>query len=163
MISIYQNLHHERQYTSSTGLKKQAFENLLIVFKKYFKAKEQPIKGCQKPVLTDAGEALFFILYYLKTGLTHQVLGMSFGISSGTTTGTYISYLKSVLLTTLNELEQVPKTLFANEEKFNQVFEGVEEVFVDVTEIAVPRAEYDDIQRDFYSGKKTSHSKIFNF
>lgn len=157
MVTIYQNLKNKRQYSASTGLKKEQFETLLDTFKKYYVAKEQPFEGSITPVLTDAGEALFFILYYLKTGLTFQVLGMCFGISDYSACS-YIKKLKPILLTCLKELKMMPLGLFSSEKEFDEVFKDVKEIVIDCTEITVPRAEDYDKQSDFYNGQKKNIS-----
>lgn len=154
--SIYTNVKNDRQYSASTGLKKEEFDALYKVFEKHYETKEILQIGEEKQSLfQEKREALFFILYYLKTGLTYQLLGISFGISD-TSAMNYIARIKPALKASLNSLKCVPKTIFKNQEDFDRTFEGVEDIFLDCTEIAVERAENQDVQEDFYSGKKSN-------
>ena len=155
MSSIYSNVKNDRQFSASTGLKRQEFYDLLDVFKLYYVPKIQPIQGCSTPVLTDAGEALFFMLYYLKTGVTFQVLGICFNISD-CSSGNYLKKIKPVLFTALKKLNMMPLGLFSNVEEFNEVFNGVTEIMIDVTEIPVPRAEDYQKQKKYYGKKKSA-------
>lgn len=153
-VSIYQNAINDRQYSSSTGLKISEFEKVYEVFEKYFNLKKILLIGKSKqPVFQDKKEALFFILYHLKTGVTYQVLGLSFGISD-TSAISYLEILKPALKAALTYLELVPKSLFKNQDDFEKTFEGVEDIFIDCTEIQVARADEYEKQESFYSGKK---------
>jgi hypothetical protein len=154
--SIYHNAKNDRQYSASTGLKIAEFEKLFKVFEEYFNPKKTLLIGKSKqPVFQDKREALFFILYYFKTGLTYQVLGLSFGISDVSAIS-YVELLKPVLKTALRKLEVLPKSLFQNQVDFEKAFEGVEDIFIDCTEIPVARADEYEKQEEFYSGKKNN-------
>lgn len=154
--SIYHNAKSDRQYSASTGLKISEFEKLFEIFESCFNLKKILLIGKSKqPVFQDKREALFFILYYFKTGLTYQVLGLSFGISD-TSAISYVELLKPALKMALKKLEVLPKTLFQNQADFEKAFEGVDDIFIDCTEIPVARADEYEKQEEFYSGKKNN-------
>ena len=67
MFSIFQNIKKERDYTASTGLTKATFEALWVIFKPHYQPKPFHLIANLPAVLTDPEEALFFILYQLKT------------------------------------------------------------------------------------------------
>lgn len=50
----------------------------------------------------------------------------------------------------------LPKSLFQNQVDFEKAFEGVEDLFIDCTEIPVARADEYEKQEEFYSGKKNN-------
>jgi hypothetical protein len=50
-------------------------------------------------------------------------------------------------------------TVYKNQSDFDKAFEGVEDLIVDCTEIPVQRPDNQDVQKEHYSGKKTTYSK----
>lgn len=154
--SIYKNVENDRQYSASTGLKKCEFDALYEVFEKYYMPKQILVVGEKKQsVLQDKRETLFFILYHLKSGVSYQLLGISFGISEGSAIS-YVRRIKPALKASLKALNCMPANLFKNQEEFDKVFENVEDIFIDCTEIPVERAENKEVQEEFYSGKKNN-------
>jgi hypothetical protein len=81
MASIYENLKNDRQYSASTGLNEAKFNELYDEFKQHFFPKKNNVITGELPRFYDAKEALFFVLFYLKTYPTLQVFGLQFGIS----------------------------------------------------------------------------------
>jgi len=154
MFSIFNNVHTDAHYRASCGLSLSDFNELFEVFEKIYETKKEVLYAKKKqPVLTDKREALFFILYHLKTGVTFRILGISFGFSSGTAQS-YVERLKPYLKKSLETLGCVPKGLFSNQEEFDKAFEGIEDLYIDCTEIPVERACEYEKQKLFYSGKK---------
>lgn len=152
--SIYKNAKTDRQYSASTGLKISEFEILYTEFSKHYEPKKPLLIGKSKqPVFQDKREALFFVLFHLKTGVSYQVLGLSFNISD-TSAVTYIEKLKPILKKSLTILQMIPKGLFESQADFDKTFEGIGEIFIDATEIPVARADKYENQENFYSGKK---------
>jgi hypothetical protein len=43
--------------------------------------------------------------------------------------------------------------IFKNQEEFDKAFEGIEELYIDGTEIPIERSVNQDIQKNEYSGK----------
>lgn len=158
-MSIINNVKNERQYRASTGLTEKNFITLLEVYKKYFVAKQTVIGSLVKTgTLQSPKEALFFILFFFKTGLTLQQMGILFNISD-TCALDHINRNKKYLLAALKEMNCLALGLFNNsKEAFEKAFEGVEEIYIDATEIRVVRPENEEIQKDLYSGKKKQHT-----
>ncbi|WP_223650286.1 hypothetical protein [Hymenobacter psoromatis] len=152
--SIYQNARTDRQYKAATGLSKLAFEALYRVFAPYYEPKNESLYPNQpKPVLTDKREALFFILHYFKAYPTLQNIGMYFGFSDFAAS-VCLERLKPCLKAALNAQGIDKQQLFKNQEEFDQQFAGITDLVLDVTEVPIERASNQDIQREYYGGKK---------
>lgn len=107
----------------------------------------------EEAYLTNASEALFFILFYLKTYPTWQILGLQFGFSD-TTAGNFVAYILPFLKASLAEKEALSSRIFESQSDFEKAFEGVKDIFIDGTEIPIERAENDKKQKSTFSGKK---------
>lgn len=153
--SIYHNARTERQYKAATGLSPTEFNALYNIFEHFYTPKQAAPYSAYLPVLTDKKEALFFILHYYKTYPTLQNLGMYFGLSDSAASQ-YLELLKPCLKAALQQQKVLGKRLFTGQKDFEQTFAGVQDLFIDVTEIAIERAENQDVQRSQYSGKKNS-------
>ncbi|RYE20395.1 MAG: hypothetical protein EOP45_11135 [Sphingobacteriaceae bacterium] len=155
-ISIYHNARTERHYRAATGLSPTEFDALHEVFRHFYTPKSKvPNSGSALPVLTDKREALFFILHYYKAYPTLQNLGMYFGISDAAATQ-YLELLKPCLKAALQQQQVLAQRLFTAKNPFEKAFDGVQDLFIDVTEIPVERPENEAIQQEWYSGKKNS-------
>lgn len=154
--SFYHNIRTERQYRASTGLSLPEFDRLYAAFAPLYTPKlPNPTQQHVVPVLTDKREALFFVLHYYKAYPTLQNLGAYFGFSDATASQA-LDRLKPCLRAALNQEVAIRPRLFASESAFADAFAGVEEVVLDVTELAVERPQDDDTQKERYSGKKNS-------
>lgn len=154
--SIYHNATNDKQYKASTGLSKEDFLQLLAEFEKlYIPKSSHPYASTKPAVLTDAGEALFFILHYFKSYPTLQNLGLYFGFSEFTASQ-YIEYIKPVLKAALAQLIPLRLRVFRTQQDFDQAFEGIEELMIDVTELPIQRSVDNDVQKEHYSGKKNA-------
>jgi hypothetical protein len=153
MLSIYDNLRTDRQYSSSTGLTQAKFDELHNVFATIYVAKKtNPLTGVP-PRFTNSREALFFVLYYLKVNPTYEVLGLCFGLSDFSVRDNY-NYILPFLKESLAICTGVIPRLFESEQAFQSAFSQVEEIFVDGIEIGVERSKDDTMQKKLYSGKK---------
>lgn len=153
--SIYQNARTERQYKAATGLSPTEFNALYDIFEHFYTPKQPARYSAYLPVLTDKREALFFILHYYKAYPTLQNLGMYFGLSDSAASQ-YLDLLKPCLKAALQQQKALAKRLFTGQKDFEQTFAGVQDLFIDVTEVPIERAENDEVQRSQYSGKKNS-------
>ena len=152
MASIYENLGNDRLYCSLTGLNIEKFNELNDVFSRLYIPKKNQATGLP-PVLGNPREALFFILYYLKTYPTLQNMGVCFGFSD-TTAHKYIKYILPFLKHSLKEKESLAHRVFESPESFKKAFEGVSDIFIDGTEITIERSKDPFLQEDCFSGKK---------
>jgi len=156
MNSIYSNCRTDRQYRASTGLSLTEFETLYTSFPAFYTPKAaNPYTKNRQPVLTDKREALFFILHYYKAYPTLQNLGMYFGMSDFAASS-YLELLKPCLKGALHQQPGSITRLFTGQEQFDTLFAGIEDIFIDVTEIPIERASIQQVQRAHYSGKKNS-------
>jgi hypothetical protein len=154
MSSIYQNCQTDRQYRASTGLSLVEFNVLYGAFQKFYIPKTaNPYTKNRQPVLTDKREALFFILHYYKAYPTLQNLGMYFGMSDFAASS-YLELLKPCLKAALHQQVGSIARLFTGQEQFDSLFAGIEDIFIDVTEIPIERASSQQLQKAQFSGKK---------
>lgn len=157
-VSIYQNLRNDAHYRASTGLSLAEFDALFPVFAEFYVPKPMPLyAGPNSPVLTDKREALFFILYYYKAYPTLQNLGLCFGFSNSAAS-TYLDLLKPCLKAALQQQQVLIKRVFQGQQEFDELFQGVADLFIDVTEVPVERAANQDVQKQYFSGKKKFHT-----
>lgn len=159
MATIYTNLLTDKQYKAATGLSKEQFEELFQTFGPLYEPKK-PANPYAKtdsrnPVLTDKREALFFILHYLKAYPTLQNLALYFGFSEYAASQ-YIDRIMPVLKEALNRKTNLKTSVFKNQKEFDRAFSGVDEIYVDVTEVPVERPSDKQVQQSRYSGKKNS-------
>ena len=87
----YKQISTERQFKAATGKSKSEFERLKIdceefYFEEYGLTYEEYIEERvqEPPKLKSLGEALFFVLFHLKNGLTWDSLSVVFGMSQAT-------------------------------------------------------------------------------
>lgn len=152
--SIYHNLRTDKQYKAATKLNMNEFARLYETFeKRYIPKNRNPYLTTNLPVLTHKREALLFILPYYKSYPTLQNLGLYFGFSEFTARP-YLDLLKPILKETIARPGLLKSGVFHNQAEFEEAFKGVEEVFIDVTEIPIERPQNDDIQKKRYRGKK---------
>lgn len=159
MASIYQNLKTDRQYSASTGLTQEEFNNLYIEFETVYKTKANNSINGKPAFFLDKREALFFILYYLKNYPTLEMLGLSFGTSDATVSN-YIKYILPFLKKVLEQKKVLASRVFKTEEEFKKTFEAVEDIYIDGTEIPIERSSNYETQKESYSGKKKFHTLI---
>lgn len=153
--SIFLNARNERQYKAATGLSIAEFEALYALFQPFYTPKQPAPYSSYLPVLTNKKEALFFILHYYKAYPTLQNLGLYFGLSDAAASH-YLDVLKPCLKAALQQQNTLAIRLFTGQNSFEKTFAGVQDLFIDVTEIPIERSENQDIQRSQYSGKKNS-------
>lgn len=154
--TIYLNLRTDRQYKASTSLSLVEFNQLYALFEPYYEPKKQLLHVAETPVLlADKREALFFILHYLKAYPTLQNMGLYFGMSDSAVSA-FITLLKPRLKAAVQQQTGAIRRIFASQKEFDNVFAGVEDLFIDVTDIPIERAANQQVQRDHFSGKKTS-------
>ncbi|NJN46789.1 MAG: transposase family protein [Candidatus Competibacteraceae bacterium] len=143
----------------------QKFDDLVPVFASAEDARHQErlqkkeIKrlpsGGHQGVLNTPRKRLFFVLYYLKTYPTFDVLGFHFGLSVGHAHDFIETYLH-VLESALKTLTVFPDRRFKDAAEFMQAVEKYDEVMIDGVELPCVRPRDPDQQKDRYSGKKNA-------
>lgn len=150
-----------RDWRAATGLDNERFNALLFEFKiSYIERFNLPLQER----LVDSGidycinneeELLFFTLFSLKSGLGYDNLGLVTGMGASNAyknQKTGVQLLKS----TLDRLGFSPVREFPEPTDLKQYFseKGIENILIDVAEHIKQRPSDNDIQKDYYSGKK---------
>ncbi|WP_394992997.1 hypothetical protein [Emticicia sp.] len=149
----------ERQWRSATGLTKEKFELLLTFFQKAYEnlygktIQERTSESPNNPTMTSYSELLFFTLFSLKSGLTYDLLGFVSGIDGSNAKRNQTMGIE-ILKTALSEIGILPKRNFISVEEFKTYFEEHKTLILDATEQRVQRPQDDEVQKEFYSGKK---------
>jgi hypothetical protein len=150
---------------SVTSLNSVEFDYLLISFSRkwrnYYrihniegKKRKAPILNPEKDTKTlpTVAEKLFFILVYLKNYSLQEMMAASFGFSQSQASK-WSKALRPLLLDALKDLKMVPTK---EGHQIAQILEDLGETkcFQDVTERLINRPLDQDVQEEFYSGKK---------
>lgn len=159
----------ERQFKALTGLSRVAFHKLLLMFtlcyeemiqenyeKNQAQRKRKPGAG-QKGRLNTPDKKLFFLLYYLKTYPTFDVLGYHFDLDRSKAC-TNVHNLFPVLLRTLDRLKVLPKRQFNSVAELQATFADIAELFIDATERPHCRPQEAQAQKEKFSGKTKRHT-----
>jgi len=135
-------------------LKEDQLKNRRIKPKKYRKRK---IGGGRKSALGLPENQLFFILFYLKSYPTYDVLSFTFNISRGCAFES-VQRLLPILKKTQKNLNVLPKRTTDNPQELLQLIENVDHVLIDATERPIQRPPKPARQKKHYSGKKGFHT-----
>lgn len=166
----YENIRtRPKQFLSVTSLYIEEFDYLLSSFsskwRNYYRIhtiegrkRKAPIFNPDKntKTLPTVEEKLFFILVYLKNYTLQEMMAASFGFSQSQASK-WCKVLRPLLFDTLKALHVLPtnqgKQVAPILQKLNE-----NKCFQDVTERLINRPSSDDLQQDFYSGKKKAHT-----
>lgn len=153
--SIFNNLKIERDYTASTGLTKDEFEELAHDFCQFYQVAQHqfPQNFGNDPAFPNGNELLFMLLYYKKTNVTFDVVGLSFGVARSTAYN-YIHIAKIILRSVLDRKKLLPKRFFTNEEELQLFFKDVPHLMIDAVERHMQRPVNQEKQEEAYSTKK---------
>jgi len=159
----------ERQFKALTGVSRKMFTHLLAAFALCYeqyqqeryeqnkaKRKRKP-GGGQKGRLNSMEKKLVFILRYLKSYPTYDVLGFEFDLDRSKAC-TNVHQLFPILLKTLTYLQVLPQREFATVEELQTAWAEIKEVIIDVTERPHCRPKDNQRQQEMYSGKKGYHT-----
>lgn len=131
-----------------------SFENALQVERKLRRPdRKRAIGGGQKGTLRTPDEKLAFILIYLKTYPTFDVLGFLTGRERSRACR-WVGFLLPVLQRTLGREFALPKRQIRSPEEFFELFPEAKDVFLDGTERRVEKPKQRKRQNKLYSGKK---------
>ncbi len=153
----------ERKWRAATGLTQARFNTLLHHFKQAYarifalEITERDSFAIHESIIKTEEELLFFTLFSLKCGLTYDLLGLVSGMDNSNAKR-YQERGISVLQEALANSCHLPKREFKNVAEFNAYFSQHEVLFVDGTEQRTQRPADKETQKDWYSGKKKTHS-----
>lgn len=124
-------------------------------FKHYTLSGERRIRRAsrrQDSVFKKSEDALYFILFYLKSYPTEDVLGSMFDMYQPQT-NIWKQLLQKLLEETFIAMKVLPSR---DNKKLNQLIKemGLTEVIIDATERQIQRPKDYDVQKEYYSGKK---------
>ncbi len=155
------------EFLALTGYTREEFDALLPHFAIQYRGwmsthclngqprKKRKHSDYQNSPLPTIEDKLFFILTYLKTNNLQSVQGALFGMSQPKA-NLWIHSLHPILNQTLAALGELPARQMQN-----VVFEEEENVlyYHDGTERPIQRPIDQELQRQYYSGKKTAHGQ----
>ncbi len=168
LLDVFENIRDERQFKALTGVSTEEFGTIFPVFSAcYNKSAQEEYEngerqrrpgGGRKSKLKTMKDKLFFILFYLKTYPTFDVLGHKFDLDRSRACRN-VHKLSKVLQAALLELEVLPKREFGSVGEMMEAFKNVQDLFIDATERPHFRHKDYDEQEDNYSGKQKDHTK----
>ena len=161
------NVRDDRQLTALIGLSVREFQCLLPVFEESHKKlkleeynngtlKRKP-GGGSKGKLNTTERKLFFILFYMKTYPTFDVLGHKFNLDRSRAYRN-VHALTPVLKSALLNLGVLPAREFATPYDLRKEFNTVTDLFIDATERCHFRDKDYKKQKKKYSGKQKDHT-----
>lgn len=107
----------------------------------------------QELTLSTYADCLYFILFQIKTSLTHHCLGVVFDMDGSSALRNFQRYL-AVLELALHQQEALPRRHFETLEELKKYLRSAPELITDVTELCTERPTDKQKQQDRYSGKK---------
>lgn len=159
MSISYKKIRDDRQWRSSTGLNESQFKKLVQEFKLTYEEflgetiSERVSNSSKESRFTNYEELLFFLLYSIKSGLTYDLLALSFDVNRGTAFRTQTFGIR-ILEMTLQRLDFMPKRFFEDLGDFKDSMSEHEQLLLDASEQMRQRPQNQEDQKDDYSGKK---------
>ena len=169
------NIRDDRHLRSLTGVSQAQFDILLDTFTMTYTEiqwqsyqeglvagtrKRRP-GGGKKGALPTMWHKLLFLLYYFKVYPTFDVLGTQFDMSRSKANENLYK-LVPVLYQTLVHLDVMPQREFATLDNLLEALDGIDTILIDVTERNHRRPQDNQVQREHYSGKKTTHNQKYS-
>lgn len=159
MAIRYQDIRNERQWRAATGLTEEQFAQLTNLFQATYEdffgtsLAQQLERREDKPKFASYEDILFYTLYSLKSGLTYDLLALSFDLSRSVafeqqTTGTRL------LQMTLHQNQHLPRRQYESYQQIQEHLAEYDELLIDGTEQRRQRAGDQQDQKQDYSGKK---------
>jgi hypothetical protein len=101
---------------------------------------------------------LVFILYYLKNNCLQEAQAAMFGMNQPQA-NVWIHLMKRILEKTLKASKSLPCRDFESLQKYLQ---AGQDVLIDGSERPIPRPSDDEVQKEFYSGKKNAYCEKYS-
>lgn len=155
----FTDIRTNRQWKSSTGLSAEQFQKLVPMFASaYEELFGESISNRQNnssgtATFSSYEEFLFFGLYSIKSGLTYDLLALSFGLSPSNAHANQSTCL-TVLQAALERGGWMPKREYSTEEEFKAHWQQEASIIIDATEHRTQRPQKQEDQKAGYSGKK---------
>ncbi len=135
------------------------FESCFDDYFKHFtftgEVRQRGVSKRNDSVFKNPEDALFFLLFYLKTYPIEEVMASTF-LMNQPQVNLWKRLLQNILETTLEKMDVLPSR---NNKKLNKLLKemNLKEVIIDATERQIQRPLDNDVQKEYYSGKKNSH------
>lgn len=163
-MNIDDVLSNNRLVKAVLGVRKEAFEALLVTFTQILREEAESKKrkraygGGSKGNIKDPRKKLFFILWYLKVYPTFDVAAYVFA-SSKSRTHAWAHKILPLLEKSLGRKLVLPKRRISSVEEFLILFPEAKEVMLDGVERPTVRSKKAKQQNKHYSGKKKRHTR----
>ena len=165
-MNLNKIINNSRTIQSMLGISKLEFNNLLPMFelsllesnKARSVANLRKFGGGAKGKLDTVEKKLFFVLFYLKTYPTFDVLGAVIDFDKANANKN-ILLLLSPLQKALGKKIVLPERKVSSLEELFDKFPEIKDVFVDGLERPVKRPKNKKAQNKLYSGKKKNHAR----
>ena len=155
----------KRAVKAMIGMSYEEFSNLVPVFEQSMRDirmkepnRKRKLGGGQKGKLPTAESKLFFILFYLKTYPTFDVLAFFSDRDRGRCCKS-VHFFSKVLEKALGRKLVLPKRRINSVEEFIELFPAVKDVFLDGSERRIQRPKDRKTQNKTYSGKKKATTR----
>ena len=159
----FKQLQVDRMVKALIGMGRDKFDHLAGLFAESYDEiqqerlqkktlKQLPVGG-HPGVFESHEHRLFFLLFYLKTYPTFDVLGFHFGLSAGHAHDA-VQVLAPVLQRALERNNHFPKRTLESLDDLKQVVDHYDEIILDGVEIPCVRPQQEPAQTERYSGKK---------
>lgn len=158
MIS-HEDIRTERQWRASTGLGENQFKKLTLLFGAAYEElfgesiTERQNNSSSPATFQTYEDLLFYVLYSIKSGLTYDLLALSFDLAPSNAYQMQALSLK-VLQVALKMGGYMPEREYATVEEFKNHWRAEGEIMVDATEQRRQRPGNQEAQKKDYSGKK---------
>ena len=161
----HEDIKDDRQWRAATGVTREQFADLTARFGRAYEDRfgktiaERQGGSSQKPTFTTYAEQLFFLLYSLKSGLTLDLLALSFACARSTVVAlqadTQATFQRALVAGGYH-----PKRAYNSPAEFlaDWQAEAPSVVLLDATEHRRQRPGDRDAQKSTYSGKKKAHT-----
>lgn len=160
MAISYKDIRNERQWRAATGLTQSKFEELVENFKQTYEDfldesinERQSSAASPASTFTTYHDLVFFLLYSIKSGLTYDLIALSFNLDRANAFRNQTFGLR-ILQMTLQQSGDMPKRFYENLDDFKQQMAEQETILLDATEQKRQRPGNEQDQKDDYSGKK---------
>ena len=164
-MNITKLARNPRAMKAMTGVSYKEFTDLAPIFERAERVhrENKPNRmrkagGGRKGHLKTVEEKLFYILFYIKTYPTFDIMAFFFGKGRGRSCETAHLYLE-LLEKALGEKIVLPARRIGSIEEFIRLFPEVRDVFPDGTERRMQRPKNAKQNKRHYSGKKKAHTR----
>jgi hypothetical protein len=159
MAVSYQSIRTQRQWRAATGVTESQFHQLVVSFSEAYEEMfgesitDRQNKSSQEAIFQSYEDLLFFCLYSLKSGLTYDLLGLSFDLSPSNAHANQAMAI-NVLQLALESRGFMPKRAYLSDKEFAEHWSKESDIMVDGTEQRRQRPVDQEEQKKDYSGKK---------